>query len=149
MKVRVIMEPAVITVRKDATYEEAARLIYTNGVSGLPVVDENNKVIGVVSEEDLFKIVYPFYKSYYDHPEMYVDYEDREKKMQEIRHHRVEIFMTKNVVAVDPETPVLQAGAVMLARDIQRLPVIKDGQLVGIISRKMIYHAVLKNNFDF
>ncbi len=143
------MEPAVITVRKDATYEEAARLLYSNDISGMPVVDEDNKVIGIVSEEDLFKIVYPFYKSYYDHPELYVDYEERESKMQEIKHHRVEIFMTKHAIGVDPETPALQAGAVMLARNFNRLPVIKDGQLVGIISRKMIYHAVLKNNFSF
>ncbi len=139
----------MISVRRDMTYEEAARILYSNDISGAPVVDEAGKVVGVLSEEDLFRIVYPFYHSYYDHPEMYVDYEEREKKMQEIRNHKVEIFMSKHVVGVDPETPVLQAGAVMLARDIMRLPVIEDGKLVGIINRKKIYHAVLKNNFDF
>ena len=149
MKVKEIMEPAVISIKSDATYEEAARVLYQNEISGAPVVDESGKVVGVVSEEDLFRIVYPYYRSYYDHPEMYIDYEEREKKMSEIRNHRVEIFMSKNVVGVDPETPVLQAGAVMLARDIMRMPVIKDGQLVGIVNRKAIYHAVLKNNFKF
>lgn len=143
------MEPAVITIRQDMNYEEAARVLYSNGISGVPVVDDIGNVVGVLSEEDLFRIVYPFYRSYYDHPEMYIDYEEREKKMQEIRNHKVEIFMSKNVVGVDPETPVLQAGAVMLARDIMRLPVIKDGKLVGIINRKTIYHAVLKSNFKF
>lgn len=147
MKVKEIMEPAVIIIKNDATYEEAARILYQNEISGAPVVDESGKVVGIVSEEDLFRIVYPFYRSYYDHPEMYIDYEDRERKMSEIKNHKVEIFMSKNVVGIDPETPVLQAGAVMLARDIMRMPVIKDGQLVGIVNRKTIYHAVLKNNF--
>jgi len=149
MKVKEIMEPSVISLNIDSTYEEVARVLYTNGISGAPVVDGTGKVVGVVSEEDLFRIIYPFYKSYYDHPEMYADYEAREKKMQEIKNHKVEIFMSKNVVGVYPDTPILQAGAVMLARDIMRLPVIKDGQLVGIINRKAIYHAVLKNNFKF
>lgn len=149
MKVKEIMEPAVITIKNDATYEEAARVLYQNVISGAPVVDDTGKVVGVLSEEDLFRIVYPYYKSYYDHPEMYIDFEEREKKMAEIKNHKVEIFMSKNVIGVDPETPVLQAGALMLARDIMRMPVIKDGQLVGIVNRKAIYHAVLKNNFKF
>jgi CBS domain-containing protein len=147
MKVKEIMEPAVIIIKSDATYEEAARILYQNEISGAPVVDGSGKVVGIVSEEDLFRIVYPYYLSYYDHPEMYIDYEDRERKMTEIKNHKVEIFMSKNVVGIDPEPPVLQAGAVMLARDIMRMPVIKDGQLVGIVNRKTIYHAVLKNNF--
>src|SRR3989338_2350682 len=149
MKVKEIMEPVVITIKSSDTYEEAARVLYTHAISGAPVLDDNGKVVGVVSEEDLFRIVYPYYRSYYDHPEMYVDYEERERKMTEIKNHKVEIFMSKNVVGVDPETQVLQAGAVMLARDIMRMSVIKEGELVGIVNRKTIYHAVLKNNFKF
>lgn len=149
MKVKEIMESAVITIDKNATYEEAAKILYTNHISGAPVVNETGQVVGIVSEEDLFRIVFPYYRSYQEHPELYVDLEDRENKMKEIRKHKVEIFMSKDVAAIDPETPALKAGGIMLARDVLRLPVIENGKLVGIISRKTIYHSVLNNIFKF
>lgn len=147
MKVRDIMETQVITLSPNTTYEEAARVLYENNISGAPVVDENNQTVGMISEKDLFKVLYPFYKSFYEHPEFYADNESRESKAKEIRGKKIEIFMSKDIATVTPDTPILTAGAVMLARGIHRLPVVEEGKIVGIISRKSIYRAILKENF--
>ena len=92
--------------------------------------------------------MYPYYKSYYEHPESYVDYEQRENKIDEIRSHPVRSFMTKEVLTIDPEAPVMRAGALMLARNINRLPVVEEGRVIGVISRSHIYRKILRYHFE-
>jgi CBS domain-containing protein len=148
MKVRDIMEAEVLAIPIQASYEDAARVLYTQDVSGAPVVDADGNLVGTVSEKDLFRIMYPFYKSYYEHPESYVDYEEREHKIDEIRTHRVENFMTREVVTIHPEAPVMRAGAIMLARGVNRLPVVEEGKLIGMITRNKIYRKILRYHFE-
>jgi len=147
MKVRDIMDADAVAIPVGTPYEEVARTLYREDMSGAPVVDANGLLIGTVSEKDLFRILYPFYRSYYEQPESYADLEHRENKIDDIRHHRVEVFMTKDVITVDPEAPVMRAGAIMLARNINRIPVIENGKLVGMVSRCDIFRTILKNHF--
>lgn len=141
------MKTNIITISRNATYEEAARILYNNKISGAPVVDENGEIVGLISEKDLFRVLYPLYKSFYENPEIYTDFEERESKAQEIKDRSIENFMLKEVITVGPETPILRAGALMLARGISRLPVVENDRLIGIISRRDIYSAILKQNF--
>jgi CBS domain-containing protein len=147
MKVRDIMEKNVISVRPDTKYEEVAKILFQNNISGVPVVDENEKIVGFISEKDIFRILYPRYDSFYAQPEAYADLESREKKAEEIKNHRADVFMTKMPVLVGPDDPVMKAGALMLAKKVSRIPVVEAGRIVGIISRKMIYRAILKESF--
>ena len=148
MKVRDIMESEVFAIPVHASYEDAARVLYTQDVSGAPVIDADGNLVGTISEKDLFRIMYPFYKSYYEHPESYVDYEEREHKIDEIRTHRVDSFMTRDVVTIHPEAPVMRAGAIMLARGVNRLPVVEEGKLIGMITRNKIYRKILRYHFE-
>lgn len=146
MKVREIMDKKFISLKKGATYEEVFKVLDSNDISGAPVVDENNKIIGIVSEKDLFRVLFPFYTSYYNNPELYVDYEARESKIDEIKNHKVEIFMSRDFVHIHPDDPVLRAGALMLAKNISRLPVVENGEFVGMIWRRDIYKTILKKS---
>ncbi len=150
MIVKNVMEKKVIAISKDATYYEAAKILYANNISGAPVVDENNNLVGMLSEKDLFKVLYPFYKSYYDNPELYLDSEGRESKANEIKDHKIEAFMSKgaDIDTVEKNTPIMRAGAIMIAKHKHRLPVLEDGKIVGIVSREDIFRAILKKNFD-
>lgn len=144
MKVKQVMTKKVIKLTKDLTYQEVVKIFLKRKITGAPVVDENDQLIGLVSEKDLFRVLYPFYKSYYDHPECYCDLEEREEKPEEIKNDPIVNFMTKNVCTVTPETPIMSAGALMLARGIHRLPVMEDNKIVGIVSREDIYRKILK-----
>lgn len=143
MKVREIMSSDFISIPKDATYEQVFKLLNDNNISGAPVV-ENGRIIGIVSEKDLFRVLFPYYTSYYNNPELYVDYEERENKIDEIRNHKVEIFMSRDFVHIHPDDPVLRAGALMLAKHVSRLPVVENGKLVGMIWRRDIYKTILQ-----
>ncbi len=145
MKVRDVMESNSITIRRDATYEDVAKILYTHGISGAPVVDHDGNLLGMVSEKDLFRILYPFYRSYYENPEVYADLENREDKLDEIRGKNVEVYMSREIITIGPDAPIMRAGAIMLAKQIHRLPVVEDGKLLGIITRRRIYRTVLRH----
>ena len=147
MKVRDLMKKDFITLNPQNTYEEVVALLYNNNLNGAPVINENNELVGYVSEKDLFRILYPYYKSFYEYPESYTDGEKREEKAQEIRYHKVEVFMNKSPLTVDSDMPIMNAGALMLAKRVHQFPVIEAGKVVGLISRDLIYKTVFMKNF--
>lgn len=149
MKVRDIMRTDLVLVKKTATYKEVAKTLYDHKISGAPVVDDEGKLVGMISEKDLFKVLYPYYKTFYATPQAYADLENRENKAQEIQDHPIEEYMSKEVVTISPEEPVMSAGATMLARHVHRLPVMEGGKLIGMVSRKSIYRAILQQKFGF
>lgn len=147
MKVRELMDTNPVTLRVGMEYADVMRLFTEHKISGAPVLNDSGDLVGIVSEKDLFRILYPFYKSYYMNPEQYTDHEEREKKAADIRGHKVEVFMTNPVYTVHPDVPVMKAGALMLSKSIHRLPVLEGPKLVGIIDRGRIYHAIMEMNY--
>jgi CBS domain-containing protein len=146
MRVRDVMITPVITVTPTTTYEETARLLHRHDVSGLPVVSENGKLVGVVSEKDLFRAMYPLYEEYILEPHAYYDQELQEEEIETIRKQPVEKYMSKQVVTIAPDVCILHAGGLMLARGLHRLPVVENGKLVGIVTREDIYGTILKKH---
>lgn len=151
MKVRDIMETNVITVSPDTSYHDIARILYEKNISGMPVVDAAGEVLGIVSEKDIFRVLYPSYQNLYDDmgaaTASYL--EGREKEAQQKENIPASAFMTKNVIQLHPDDPIMKAGSLMLAKNISRFPVVENGRVVGVISRKMIYRAILKKSFGF
>jgi CBS domain-containing protein len=148
MKIRDILDQNIVTVRKDTTYEEAAKILLDNEVTGAPVVDSEGKLVGIITEKDIFKVLFPYYQSYSEHPEYYTDLEERELKAKDIRTMKVEIFMSKNISSITPDEPIMRAGAIMLARKIGHLPVVENGKLVGVVTGTKIFRYVLKNQLN-
>ena len=142
------METGVVTVSVGTPYREVAKLLAAGNFSGAPVVDERGNMVGIVSEKDLFRVLYPYYRSFYENPELYTDAEARENKADDIADRPVEQFMVTSVLTVDPDMPVMRAGALMLAKGIHRMPVIDRGALVGIVTRSRLYRHVFKSKFD-
>lgn len=149
MKVRDVMKTDVHAIPSTATYEEAARILYEHRIGGAPVVEADGRLVGLVSEKDLFRVMYPYYKSFYTDPESYLDHEERESKINDIRRHPVTSIMTKDAVTIGPDEPIMLAGGTMLAKQVHRLPVVDKGKLVGVVTRGMIYRAILKQNLGW
>jgi len=146
MKIRdVIPKHKPVVIRADTTYQEAVEILYDNHISGAPVVDKNGKMIGLVSEKDLFRAVHPSYKRFYKHPEKYLDFENREKKMKDLKDTKVTDYMIKKVVTACLDDPLLKIGALMLARGIHRIPIVENGGLIGVVTRRRIYGNVLRH----
>jgi CBS domain-containing protein len=148
MKAKDIMSTQVITIGKDTTIEEIAHLLADNNISGVPVVEENGKVIGMVTQKDL----------------LYKDVEPRFPAMVEIlggiiflngvRHYNEELrkmvatkaedIMTRHVHMVRPDEKVERIAQLMVEEDINRVPVVEEGKLAGIISRADVIRYIAK-----
>ncbi len=146
MKVRDVMITPVITVSPTTTYEDTAFLLYSNNISGVPVVEGGGRLVGIVSEKDLFRAMFPLYEEYILEPHLFCDREKQEEEIKFIRKQPVEKYMSKQVVTIDIDAPVLRAGGLMLARGLHRLPVMDHGKLVGIVTREDIYGTILKKH---
>lgn len=148
MKVSEIMKEEVITIKKGTSYREVAEILIKNKISGAPVVDDEGNIVGVVSEKDLFRAVYPSYKEFYESPESHLDFEKLEEEAKRAGDKKVEEFMSTRLITADPDTPVLKIGALMIITGIHRVPVVKDKKIVGMVSRRDIYRAILKERFN-
>ncbi len=147
MLVRDLMKAEVVTLLNGTTWREAAMLFLEKRISGAPVVDADGRVLGVVSEKDIFRAIYPGYKEWYEGPHAFTDFLALEEEARRAPEKRVEEFMTTRLVSVDPETPVLKVGALMVATGIHRVPVLANGTLVGMVSRRDIFRAIMRVHF--
>lgn len=147
MLVRDVMKTDVVTIPKGMTWRKVAETLLERVISGAPVVETDGRVIGVVSEKDVFRAIYPSYEEWYEGPQAYTDFLALEEEARRAQEKRVEDFMTKRLVSVTSDTPILKVGALMVATGIHRVPVVDQGKLVGMVSRRDIFRAILRVHF--
>lgn len=132
MRIRDLMTKDVITVREDTPLKEAAQLMAGHGVSGLPVVDEEGRVVGILTEADFVdragaKARAGLVDALFD------------RTSRRLAGDSVGAAMTHNVVTIEPDVSHAYAARIMQKRKVKRLPVAEeDGRLVGVVSRSDI-----------
>ncbi len=150
MKIRDVMTTPVVTIPETATYRQAAQILHDHKISGAPVVTVDGRLIAVISEKDLFRELFPQESTYIDNPESFLDYESRENDIDSIADEPIAVFASKKeVITIGPDVPVLKAGGLLLARSIHRLPVVENGKLIGIVSRRDIFGQILKIHLKY
>ena len=128
--VKDVMSTHVIAVRQSAPYKEMAAMLHEQRVSAFPVLDDDNKVIGVVSEADLLT------KEALEGtvPRTLLSRQERVRK--QVNALTAADLMTKPPVTIGPDEPVTRAARLMFDKRVKRLPVIRDdGRLIGILTR--------------
>lgn len=143
------MKQQVISVSKEQSIEEVAKVLADNGISGVPVVDDAGKVIGVISETDLLcKDIEPRFPSYIEllggiiYIEGIKKYEEELRKLTALT---AEQIMTKAVVTAKETDDIRYAATLMVDNKVNRLPVVNDqNKLVGIISRSDLVKTMIK-----
>jgi len=138
-----VMTTRVITVDENATVPEAAKLLATHGISAVPVVDKNDRVIGMVSEGDLLHRAETgterrrswWLEMVSSTNQLASDY---------IKSHsgKVKDVMTRDVLSVIEDSPVSDIAVLLETNRIKRVPVLRDGKLVGIVSRANLVRAL-------
>lgn len=145
MKVRDVMNVMPVTVQADSQVSEAARLLREHKISGLPVLD-GETLVGVVSESDLLHLLsveeeegglwLPSPFEVFEIPfRDLVKWERMHAALEEIPKKRVGDIMSRNLHEVGPNDTVEEAAGIMTRHRINRLPVVEEGRLVGIVTR--------------
>ncbi len=143
MKAKDVMTKLVYTVKPEEKVGNAVYYICRYKFAGLPVVNEENKVVGVVSEKDILKAMYPTYEEFYINPLQAMDFEEMEQNYQEVNNLKVKEIMSSPAITATLETPLLKIGSLMILKKIRRVPIVsEDEKLVGIISQGDIHRAV-------
>jgi len=143
MQAKDIMTTNVITVSPEATVDDAVRLLLDHNISAVPVVDAKGSLLGLVSEGDLIRRVRGS-----DGPrrswwlEILGGLNDSAKDFVKMRSHHIEDVMTRDVLSAEEDTPVADIARLLEKRRIKRVPVLRSGRVVGIVSRANLLHAL-------
>ena len=129
--VKDVMSTHVIAARQSAPYKELAAMLRNQRVSAFPVIDDDNKVIGVVSESDLLAK-----EALEGTVPMTLQSMTRQRVQSQVNGVIAADLMTKPVVTIGPDEPVTHAARLMYNQRVKRLPVVSDdGTLIGIVTR--------------
>jgi len=145
---RDVMVKKVITINKNASVAELSELLIKNKISGVPVVDDSGKLVGIATEGDLIvrdaDLHFPRYFKLLD---SIIYLESLNKFKRNLRKYlgtKVEDVMTSKVKIVKEDTPVNVVANIMIRDNVNRVPVLdNDGNLVGIITRADIVKSMI------
>jgi CBS domain-containing protein len=152
MKIKDVMNKDVIVCAPNDTLGNLADLFKKNHISGIPVVDKG-KVVGLVSETDLIKLFKtPEFSNDLWLPSPFeiieipirnlVKLEETKKFFENMKLRPVKDIMTRTIHSISPDDALEDASTMMVKHDVNRLPVIDNGKLVGIVARSDIIRGL-------
>jgi CBS-domain-containing membrane protein len=134
-----IMTTDVITVKKETTLQELARILYKHHINGAPVVDDDGALIGIICESDLIrkdrKLHIPTVVALFDAVFYLESSKTMEKEIQRINATTVGDLYSRDVVTVEEKAPVVEIATLMSNKRIYTIPVMDGDRLVGIIGK--------------
>ena len=146
MIVKDIMNSSVKTAETDTPIKDIASMMCFNKISGVPVVDDNNKLVGVLSEKDILRAMFPAVEDIMLQGTK-TDFESMENDYKNVLDKKASDLMTQAVASVTPDMPLLKAASMMCVKKIRRIPVTDDNnQLVGIISIGDVHKAIFQES---
>jgi CBS domain-containing protein len=145
MKVHELMTRKVTTVTPTTSLRDAAVLLAGNGISGMPVVSETGEVVGVLSEGDIVvkaagEVAQNRLLGWLLHSDLGLN--------DKIKAETVGEAMSAPAVTISPKRPVHEAARLMVAENVNRLPVVEKGKLAGIVTRADIVRAFTRSDTE-
>jgi CBS domain-containing protein len=141
-----IMTREVITVRQDTTVKELAEILWKNKISGVPVLDENNTVVSVVTESDLIdqtkKVHIPTMISLLDSVIFLESSKKTEEEIKKMSGDTAQDICSDELISVAENTGLDEIATIMSERNVHTLPVIQDNKLVGVIGKSDIIRSI-------
>ena len=143
-----VMTEEPIVVSPDTPILEVAKILIDNKIGGIPVVDDNGALVGIITDGDLImqdiKLQFPSYIQFIDgvflSPVAVSRFEDRLRKAIGAN---VEDVMTTDVVTIGPDDSVADAATLMVENRVSRIPVVADGRVVGIVTKADVVKSML------
>lgn len=138
-----VMVRDLITIDPEASIADAAKLIAEFDVSALPVVDDDGRLVGIISEGDLMRreeigtsVHHPWWI------EAVTPASTLAAEFAKSHGKRVSEVMSKNLITATEDTPLAEIAAILERNRIKRVPIVRDGELVGIVSRSNLVQAL-------
>jgi len=142
-----LMSTDVITLTPDTDILQAAQVLLDNGINGAPVVDENNRVLGILCQSDLVvqqkRLPLPSVFTLLDIIIPLSSTRQLEKQVGKIAALKVSEAMTTDPVSVRPDTDIETIAALMVDNNFHTLPVVEDERLVGVVGKEDVLRTLI------
>ncbi len=133
-------------VSPDATLRDVAKILARRRLAGLPVVNENQKLVGFISEADIIHSIVP---SHARKEQMFIrNFAEMTRKLSQVGEKKVRDYMTQNVESVAEDDDIYTLADLMLGNNYKSLPVVREGRLVGIVSRAELARVMMEESKD-
>jgi CBS domain-containing protein len=150
MQVKDIMVRSVRSVTPQTKVLEVSSIMCLYRFSGLPVVDEEGRLLGMIAEKDVLHSLFPTLENLMDEGMATVDLDKSMGQYRGVLSKPVSELMSSNPITVSPDMHILRAATVMVRNRFRRIPVADNGKLVGMLSlgdvHKAIFHANVAGN---
>jgi CBS domain-containing protein len=147
LKVKDIMTRELITVSPETEIVQATKLLLENRINGVPVLDKTGKLVGILCQSDLIaqqkKLPIPSFFTLLDGLIPLISKKQIEKQVQKISAITVAQAMTPNPVTVHPDMNIEEVAALMVDRNFHTIPVVDEGELVGIVGKEDMLRALM------
>lgn len=121
LKARDVMTREVITIGPDATLAETIKVLVEKKISGMPVINTGGEIIGIISEKDILNFAFS----------------------GNLQNTKVEEAMTRNVISFPPDADINSIALAIANHYFRRVPIVEDGKVVGVVSRRDIIRVIL------
>jgi len=149
MKVYDVMVCDISAVFEDDSIERVVDMMSKQLISGIPVVDEEMRVVGFITENDIMKAAIPSYFALLQSASFLPDTNRFVKNMSRIKDDKVSKYMSKPPIVVMEDEPLIHAEDLMLRHNIKTIPVVDKGnRLIGVITKIDILKAALKEGLE-
>ncbi len=144
MKIKDIMLKNTISVIPECPLEEVIKIMAIQRINGIPIVDNQQKVIGFISQHDIIKELLPNYLGIINSNSFITEFIQLSKKLKEYANYKVEEFMKKNIITINEDDNEVMAADLLIRNRIHHLPVVRDGYLVGIVTMRDLLKAMIE-----
>lgn len=151
MKVREIMDQDAYICKSTATVVEVLKYLAEKKVSGVPIVDDNMKVVGFISDGDIMGYISrkkPILLDFYDHTSVIYDEVSFEQKLESLMGMNVMELASPRAITIDANQYIDEAAELLAKKRIKKLPVVENGKLVGVISRSTIVRHIMQDMLE-
>jgi len=143
MKVKDFYIRDITAVLEDEAISRVLKILSRQEVSGIPVINEDYKVVGFISENDIIRASLPSYFALLQSASFIPDLNQFVRNLKKISKKPVSEVMTKPAIVIKESTPLLHAADLMIRHNLKILPVVDDEEkLIGILTRMKILEAV-------
>jgi CBS-domain-containing membrane protein len=138
MRARDVMTSPVVTVRSGTPAKETVQLLVTHGFTALPVVDDDDRLLGIVTEADLLR------NRFLPDPRALIS-DDRPEPTPPAA-STVDEMMVADVVAAGPDRHIAALSTLMVDRHLRTIPIVDDGRVVGIVTRLDLLRTIARDD---
>lgn len=145
MKVKEVMSRQIKSFSPETNAKEALDKLLAIEISGLPVIDEQGKLVGMFTEKDILKHILPTYLEQVGRFVYANTPKGIKSKIADLTHVKIKDIMRKEVVTVDEDTSISEVAHIMLTQKVRRIPVLnKEGKVVGVAARQDIIKGLIE-----